>query len=511
MRAVAYRRVSSEEQVDGFSLDAQDKAIRAYCAEHGLELVGDYCDPGFSARTDERPAFKRMVADAKRGQFDAIVVHRLDRFSRNRMHFATYRHLLAQCGVQLVSVSEPTGEGAADQFISGILECAAEFYSMRLAEETRKGKRARAEAGYWNGDPPIGYCRGLCSDCQDPNGPGYCPQVGNEDHSNGRVLIPHPVDANAVRQAFELYATGQVSHRDVADVLNQQGYRTNRKHTIKPNPKRPGGPGPFSKDTLSDMLRNEFYLGYVKYKGRLIEGQHEAIVTPELFERVQRARQLNRCSPRNQSHKTRVYPLSGILYCQQCGRPYHGAYSKGNDCRYYRDSGVLQGVSDCAPSYIRAEDVEQQVSNFVQAITLPDDWQAQLQAYYSGQKSAQEIERQRQLLDLRQERLVNLYTAGMLSDEAMQQEAEEINRARARLDPQIVQRSEEVAPILQDFALVWAEATPTERKQMLRLMFQRVELQEGLLAAIQPQADFYPLIARTGATGIAPQVAILEP
>ncbi len=108
-RAAVYHRVSSEEQVEGYSLDAQQRATTAYCQAHGWDLVREYRDEGKSARTDnltKRPAFSRMIADAEYGRFDVIVVHKLDRFARNlRVQLETFGRL-ERAGVAFVSVSE---------------------------------------------------------------------------------------------------------------------------------------------------------------------------------------------------------------------------------------------------------------------------------------------------------------------------------------------------------------------------------------------------------------------
>jgi site-specific DNA recombinase len=376
-----------------------------------------------------------MIAAARQGQFDLLIVHRLDRFSRNRTHFSIYRELLRRAGVQLVSISEPTQEDAAGQFINGVLECAAEFYSIRLSEETRKGKKARAEAGYWNGDPPIGYCRGLCEQCQDPNGPDYCAHVGEPNRSDGRVLIPHPRDHKAVQTAYKLYVSGKVSDRDVANVLNRAGYRTNRKYTVKPRPKRPGGPGPFARDTVREMLTKPFYIGLVSYKGRLIEGQHEPIIESALFERVQQVCALLRQAPRNQKRAARVYPLSGLLYCGHCGRRLYGQYSASADRRYYRDEGVRQGVTQCTPPFVRADELEGQIAELMSSLKLPPDWEKQAASYYAGWGSVEELENKRAALSTRKQRLVDLYKVGMISQEDMETEAVQIRSEEEKLNP----------------------------------------------------------------------------
>src|SRR5215212_3880382 len=109
LRAAAYIRVSSEEQLDGHSLDAQRRAIEAACAERGWTIVAWYADEGVSAHTDDtskRPAFHRMVEDARRHQFDAVVVHKLDRFARSvTVALSTFK-LLSDLGITFLSLTE---------------------------------------------------------------------------------------------------------------------------------------------------------------------------------------------------------------------------------------------------------------------------------------------------------------------------------------------------------------------------------------------------------------------
>src|ERR687898_314531 len=109
VRAALYERVSSEEQVEGYSLDAQDRAGRLYCETHGLEAVHVYRDEGRSGRTDDlskRPAFRQMLNDAEAGLFDVVVVHKLDRFARNRRVAFEAFERLAKARVGFVSLSE---------------------------------------------------------------------------------------------------------------------------------------------------------------------------------------------------------------------------------------------------------------------------------------------------------------------------------------------------------------------------------------------------------------------
>jgi len=136
-----------------------------------------------------------------------------------------------------------------------VLGMLAEIYIDNLREETSKGKRARARKGLWNGSIPLGYCRGLCSRCEDPNGEDYCSSFGTSDlnHDYPEVpLIPHPIETVAVALAFNWYATGRCGDAVEAERLNAYGYRLPDGREFQLRTKGlPGryAPGPFSKSS----------------------------------------------------------------------------------------------------------------------------------------------------------------------------------------------------------------------------------------------------------------------
>ena len=220
-RAAGYRRVSMREQVDGHSLDAQAQNIRQYVAAQGWSFVELYTDAGLSAKKDsERPELQRLLDAAAAGQFDVIVVDKIDRFYRHLGGLLVALDQLNAWSVSFASVQErldfTTPWGKLTLTVLGML---AEIYIDNLRQETRKGKHQRARKGLWNGTVPYGYCKGLCSHCADPNGAGYCPDFGTVDKTDGKVLIPHPIDSIAVKLAYEWYATGEYSDTRVTDAL----------------------------------------------------------------------------------------------------------------------------------------------------------------------------------------------------------------------------------------------------------------------------------------------------
>src|SRR5215216_311734 len=195
-RVAGYIRVSSEEQTDNYSLSAQERAIRAYCEAHGWELVAFYADEGESAWSDDagsRPKFAAMLADAETGAFDALVVHKLDRFARSVIVALETLHQFENLGIGFVSITEqldfttPIGK-----VILTTLAAFAEYYSANLSAETRKGKAERKRQGIYNGLLPFGAAKG-----------------------DDGIPEPDPNTIPGLVMAFEMAATG-ASDREVA-------------------------------------------------------------------------------------------------------------------------------------------------------------------------------------------------------------------------------------------------------------------------------------------------------
>jgi site-specific DNA recombinase len=290
-RAALYVRVSTEEQAaEGLSLDAQLRALRAYCAAHGWVEAATFVDAGESARTDKRPEFQRMIALAQRKPrpFDVILVHKTDRFARNREDSAVYKSLLRrECGIEVVSAAEQFDDTPAGKLTEGILETIAEFYSANLSQEVKKGMVEAARRGRALGLPPLGY------------------RIGDD----GRLAIVEE-DAAVVRWIFAAYASGRMGLNTVARHLRQtalsgraQGYR-------------------WSAQAVRGILANRTYLGEFRWRPR--DGKHEPIVVPDAhppivdvatFAAVQ-ARLGRKRPPRT---RWGDYALRGLGRCAECG------------------------------------------------------------------------------------------------------------------------------------------------------------------------------------------------
>ena len=138
-RACAYIRYSSDNQRDE-SLEAQIRAIKEFGYAKGYEIVKVYQDKAKSATTDRRPGFQQMIKDSAYDIFDVVIVHKLDRFSRDKYDSAQYKRKLKQNGVKLVSVTENLDDSPESVILESVIEGMAEYYSKNLAREVMKGK-----------------------------------------------------------------------------------------------------------------------------------------------------------------------------------------------------------------------------------------------------------------------------------------------------------------------------------------------------------------------------------
>ncbi|WP_422448100.1 recombinase family protein [Thermoanaerobacterium sp. DL9XJH110] len=155
IKAAAYARYSSDNQSDS-SIDAQLRAIEEYAARNNITIVKTYIDRAKTATTDNRPEFQ--INDSKLGLFNVVIVHKLDRFSRDRYDSAFYKRQLKKNGIRLISVLENIDDSPESIIMESVLEGMAEYYSRNLAREVMKGMKERAFlCQHLGGIPPLGY------------------------------------------------------------------------------------------------------------------------------------------------------------------------------------------------------------------------------------------------------------------------------------------------------------------------------------------------------------------
>lgn len=313
MKAVIYCRVSTEEQTKNLSLSTQQKACADYCARHGLDVDEVFVEQGESAKTTNRPEFQKLLAYCRenKGRVQCVVVYNLSRFARNAHNHLAVRALLSGFGVSLRSVNEAIDESSTGKFLESVLAAVAQLDNDMRAERTTAGMKAALEKGRWTHCAPIGY--------RNATGKDGTP-----------TLIPDPERAPLVRKAFEFYATGLHTKRDVLRMVNNEGLRTVRSN------KR------ITAQNFDQMLRNPLYAGWlVGFNGSVrTRANFEPLVTEETFDRVQAILDGRRptVTPHVRNHPD--FPLRHFVRCGYCDRPLTGSKSTGR-------KGVRYGYYHC--------------------------------------------------------------------------------------------------------------------------------------------------------------------
>ncbi|MBG9548320.1 recombinase family protein [Cytobacillus firmus] len=293
MKAALYIRVSTQEQVENYSIESQQEKLEAYCKSKGWLVYDVYLDPGYSGSTMERPALQRLLKDIQ--DIDVVVVYKLDRLSRSQRDTLTLieDHFLKN-SVEFVSITETLDTSTPfGKAMIGILSVFAQLERETIAERMRMGHIKRAEEGY----------RGMGGD-YDPA--GYA-RVDGE-------LVVKEDEAEHIQLAFDLYEQYH-SITKVQKYLKEKGYKVWRFRRY------------------NDILRNKLYCGYVSFAGKHYKGRHKAIITEEQFERVQVL--LSRHKGNN-AHKAKASLFSGLLYCGKCGEIYHTYQNKEKNGTVYR-------------------------------------------------------------------------------------------------------------------------------------------------------------------------------
>ena len=269
-----YVRVSTDVQVDGYSIEAQIESLENYVKSQGWMDYKVYTDPGFSGKDLDRPAIKQLIQDCEDGKIDTVLVFKLDRLSRSQKDtLFLIEEVFNANDVGFISIRErfdttsPFGKA-----MIGVLSVFAQLERETILERTRIGLKKRAEDGYWRGG-------------------GKTPFAYDYDKETGLLVI------NPERKViFDLMKTLRLQGYSYAELERITGY---------------------DQAWIQGILSAKTNLGKIPYKGELYDGRHEAVITEEEYEQLQ---QIERQRSRNQhaSH----YLLSGKIYCGNCGAKY---------------------------------------------------------------------------------------------------------------------------------------------------------------------------------------------
>ncbi len=450
MNVVVYTRVSSKEQLQGYSLDSQRKLCSEYAEKQGWNVLQIFEEQGESARSADRTQLGKMLEYCikNKGKVDAVLVHKIDRFARQADDHHYIRAALSRCGVVLRSVNENIDESSTGKFLENMFAAVAQFDNDVRADRTREGLKERVRQGLWAWAPPLGYRN-------TPTG-----------------MVIDEKNATFVRQAFELYASGNYSIKQITDRFNKWGVRTKKDNKLSPQ-------------TVTKILENKLYMGIIKVKDwDEQEGLHEKIISPNLFQRAQMVREGRSVSAVPRIVNNPEFPLRGIAKCLSCGKNLTGSKSTGRSNKYAYYHCI------CGETRVRKERLEESFIYLLKQIQpneafiklfkeiLTDVWKMKQQSVLVDKAR---IDKGLHNLNIRRQMLLEKNLKGIISDDDFKEQMEivkanivtneverdEIKNIDADID-YLMSLSEE---LFKKVSTIWLDAPFDQKLRFQQLLF----------------------------------------
>ena len=337
MKGVIYARYSSDNQREE-SIEGQIRECKAFAKKNDIQIIETYIDRALSAKTDNRPDFQRLIKDSVSKKFDVILVWKLDRFARDKEDSAYYKWALKKNGIKVISATEMITDTPEGALLESVLEGIAQYYSAELSVKVVRGLTENAlKCKYNGGTLPIGYV------------------VDSE-----QFYQVDPLTAPVVMEAFQHYANG-ASMQEITNEMNLKGVRTKRG-------------GKISINSVTRMLRNRKYIGEYKYRDIVNPNGIPAIVSQDLFDRVQERMASNKKAPAK--HKAEdEYLLTTKLFCGKCqcfmvGES--GTSHTGFVHRYYKCVSV-KNHKGCDKKSVQKDFIENLVIEQIKKLIFDDE------------------------------------------------------------------------------------------------------------------------------------------
>lgn len=417
-----YARVSTAEQAaEGYSIDEQADRLRTFASAfgHHAEL---YVDAGFSGASLDRPALRRLIADVEAGRVEKVIVYKLDRLSRSQKDTL---HLIEDVflahGCDFVSMSENFDTSSPfGRAMIGILAVFAQLEREQIKERMSLGKQGRAKSGKWRGGGkmPIGY-----------------------EYDGGLRVVPF--EALQVREAYERYARGETTG-EIARAFEEKGYR----HRF----------GQWERRRVIAVLTNPLYCGEVSFRGQVYQGEHEPIVSRELFDRVQAVRALHQSRGMNTrkigNHSTY---LGGLIFCAQCGARYTYMQTRRGErvYRYYvcsvrrHEGPQATRTASCSNKTWNVDKLDALIFDEIKKLAVDPSYLERIQTanHDAVPDRSAVIASELARLDNKQARLVDLYAVAGIDLADLERRIAELQLQRERLQAEQLSEADRAAAI----------------------------------------------------------------
>lgn len=451
-----YVRVSTAEQKEhGYSIDEQIERLKNFCAALGYKSPKVYNDAGYSGAKIDRPALQSLIHDVKSHKIEKVLVYKLDRLSRSQKDtLMLIEDIFISNGCDFVSISEnfdtSTPLGRA---MIGILAVFAQLEREQIKERMNMGREARAKQGKYAGSwrHPIGY-----------------------DYIDGKLVV-NEFEKLQIQKIFEDYVSGKGLQK-IADELNESGMT----HKY----------GKWFDTTIRNLMQRKTYIGYVAFNGEWYKGDHEPIISEELFNKAQRLRQKKRTDyeERHISYGLAVSYLGGMIHCKQCGEKYYkfarSSQKKGGkkytyafySCknRYPRTKAT---GTECKNTNYHMEELDQIVFDEIRKLSF----EGTPKRPRKPDKTPIIVSKINEL-DKQLDRLLALYTVGDVPLDKLQKNISKINEQKNNLEAELTaikneqEEKEDYKAIVNSFDYVLEHGTLEDVRAVIKTLIDHIEI-----------------------------------
>ena len=425
IRVALYVRVSSHEQVEGYSIGEQIERLEKYAEALEWDIVKTYVDPGYSGGNTDRPGLKELLKDIKKGEITKVVVYKLDRLSRSQKDtmLLIEDEFLAH-GVDFVSMSEnfdtSTPFGRA---MIGILAVFAQLERENIKERTMIGKEARAKEGKWGGgsSEPIGYVYNVTTGELEVN-----------EYEKMQIL-----------EAVDLFLKG-TPLQTISTIFNKKGYTYIGRYKT---------PTIWDAKRVRYVLKSKLYIGYIRYADEWYKGTHEPIIDEETFNKVQEIFANREKEYNGKYNKKRVQTsvLNGFIYCKQCGARYaknSGKKWKDNEPPHYyscysRSKRVPKMIKDpnCRNKNWRMPELDNIVLGEIKKLALEPEYIREIKDEKTNNPNTINkidiIKDQINHIDEQISRFMDLYGLGTFTIDQVSQKIDPLNADKKALEAEL--------------------------------------------------------------------------
>ena len=454
MNAIIYIRVSTTEQAEnGYSLKTQKEICQEYANRNNYKVLRIFKEEGESAKTSNRTELQKMLIYIKenRNKIDALIIHKLDRLSRDVYDALNLRIVFDKLKIKLLSVTEPFDDSPIGRFISTTFSSIAQLDNDIRSERAVGGMKQAVKEGRWLWEAPYGY---------------------KFEKTNGKSYLTIKEDeAKIVKGIFQLFDDGYRG-KELIDRIRKMGFN-------------------LYKQKLAKMLRKTVYKGKIKvekwFGDKEIDGLHEAIIDEELFDKVQFKLGVydNFQKPKSRIHKD--FPLRGVIYCPFCGNKLTGAFSTGRNHKYpyYRCS-----TKGCSFKSKNKYLIENSFRSFLEKIipnkdllrrfkkAIIDTWNDNNKIQLS---SINKLNNERNQIDRKIDSIIELHSKGLINDSDFSKRYKELKNKHREIEIAINDHKnnngklddylDKSFEVLEDLPSFWDKSSPELQNKLLSFMF----------------------------------------